>query len=135
MSKQEYIMQGRNEGIVFSVNIINEKGPDELIRIARQRKLAGLKTMIDPRLYERDLEKAKRQMLDTILIMSIIVLKDEFDFGSKRLDRFRKRFNEKSECLETGHVTWIDLIEQIQEENGIELQLRKNDTNIWNWGK
>ena len=128
-------MQGRNEGIVFSVNIINEKGPDELIRIARQRKLAGLKTMIDPRLYERDLEKAKRQMLDTILIMSIIVLKDEFDFGSKRLDRFRKRFNEKSECLETGHVTWIDLIEQIQEENGIELQLRKNDTNIWNWGK
>ena len=51
MSKQEYIMQGRNEGIVFSVNIINEKGPDELIRIARQRKLAGLKTMIDPRLY------------------------------------------------------------------------------------
>mgnify|MGYP000404559848 FL=1 len=135
MSKQEYIMQGRNEGIVFSVNIINEKGPDELIRIARQRKLAGLKTMIDPRLYERDLEEAKRQMLDAILIMSIIVLKDEFDFGSKRLDRFRKRFNEKSECLETGHVTWIDLIEQIQEENGIELQLRKNDTNIWNWGK
>lgn len=99
MSKQEYIMQGRNEGIVFSVNIINEKGPDELIRIARQRKLAGLKTMIDPRLYERDLEEAKRQMLDAILIMSIIVLKDEFDFGSKRLDRFRKRFNEKSECL------------------------------------
>ena len=46
MSKQEYIMQGRNEGIVFSVNIINEKGPNELIRIARQRKLAGLKTMI-----------------------------------------------------------------------------------------
>lgn len=135
MSKQEYIMQGRNEGIVFSVNIINEKGPDELIRIARQRKLAGLKTMIDPRLYERDLEEAKRQMLDTILIMSIIVLKDEFDFGSKRLDRFRKRFNEKSECLETGHVTWIDLIEQIQKENGIELQLRKNNTNIWNWGK
>ena len=59
MSKQEYIMQGRNEGIVFSVNIINEKGPDELIRIARQRKLAGLKTMIDPRLYERDLEKTR----------------------------------------------------------------------------
>lgn len=135
VSKQDYIMQGRNEGITFSVNTINEKGPDELIRIARQRKLVGLKTMIDPRLYERDLREAKRQMLDTILIMSIIVLKDEFDFGNKRLDRFRKRFNEKSECLETGNVTWIDLIEEIQEENGIELQLRKNDTNIWNWGK
>ena len=135
MSKQDYIMQGRNEGSAFCDKIATEKGLEELHRIARQRKLVGLKTLIDPRLYERDLEEAKRQILDTILIMSIIVLKDEFDFGNKRLDRFRKRFNEKSECFETGNVTWIDLIEQIQEENGIELQLRKNDTNIWNWGK
>lgn len=134
MSKQDYIMQGRNEGIAFCDKIAKEKGLEELHRITRQRKLVGLKTLIDPRLYERDLEEAKRQILDTILIMSIIVLKDEFDFGNKRLDQFRKRFNEKSECFETGNVTWIDLIEQIQEENGIELQLRKNDTNIWNWG-
>ena len=26
-----------------------------------------------------------------VLIMSLIVLKDEFDFGSKRLDRFKKK--------------------------------------------
>ena len=38
--------------------------------------------------------------------MSLIVLKDEFDFGTKRLDRFKKRFNDKTECLETGNVTW-----------------------------
>lgn len=135
MSKQDYIMQGRNEGIAFCSKIANEKGLEELNRVIRQRKLVGLNTLIDPRLLDKELTQAKLQILDTILIMSIIVLKDEFDFGNKRLDRFRKRFNEKSECLESGHATWVDLIEQIKEENGIEMQLRKNDTNIWNWGK
>ena len=61
-------------------------------------------------------------------------LKDEFDFGSKRLDRFKKRFNDKTECLESGNVTWVDMIEQIQQENDIKLQLRENDTNVWRKG-
>ena len=62
MSKQDYIMQGRNEGIAFCDKIAKEKGLEELHRITRQRKLVGLKTLIDPRLYERDLEEAKRQI-------------------------------------------------------------------------
>ena len=66
--------------------------------------------------------------------MSLIVLKDEFDFGTKRLDRFKKRFNDKTECLETGNVTWIDMIEQIREENNIKLDLRKNDV-VMAWRK
>ena len=127
-------MQGRNEGIAFCDEIATAKGLEELHRIARQRKLVGLKTLIDPKDLDKDLTNIKLQILDTVLIMSLIVLKDEFDFGTKRLDRFKKRFNEKSECLETGNVTWIDMIELIQDENNIKLQLRENDTNVWRKG-
>lgn len=134
MSKQDYIMQGRNEGIAFCSKIANEKGLEELNRVIRQRKLVGLNTLIDPRLLDKELTQAKLQILDTILIMSIIVLKDEFDFGNKRLDRFKKRFNDKTECLETGNVTWIDMIEQVREENNIKLDLRKNDV-VMAWRK
>lgn len=134
MSKQDYIMQGRNEGIAFCDKIAKEKGLEELQRIARQRNLAGLRTLIDPRDLDKDLINIKMQILDTVLIMSLIVLKDEFDFGSKRLDRFKKRFNDKTECLESGNVTWVDMIEQIQQENDIKLQLRENDTNVWRKG-
>ncbi len=134
MSKQDYIMQGRNEGIAFCNKLVADKGPEELERVTRQRNLAGLRTLIDPKDLDKDLINIKMQILDTVLIMSLIVLKDEFDFGTKRLDRFKKRFNDKTECLESGHVTWIDMIELIQEENGIELQLRENDTNVWRKG-
>lgn len=127
MSKQDYIMQGRNEGIAFCDKIAKEKGLEELQRITRQRNLAGLRTLIDPRELDQDFRDATLQILDTVLIMSLIVLKDKFDFGTKRLDRFKKRFNDKTECLETGNVTWIDMIEQVREENNIKLNLRKND--------
>lgn len=134
MSKQDYIMQGRNEGIAFCDKIATEKGLEELQRVTRQRNLAGLRTLIDPKDLDKDLINIKMQILDTVLIMSLIVLKDEFDFGSKRLDRFKKRFNDKTECLESGNVTWVDMIEQIQQENDIKLQLRENDTNVWRKG-
>ena len=107
--------------------IAKEKGLEELQRITRQRNLAGLRTLIDPRELDQDFRDATLQILDTVLIMSLIVFKDEFDFGTKRLDRFKKRFNDKTECLETGNVTWIDMIEQVREENNIKLNLRKND--------
>ena len=113
MSKQDYIMQGRNEGIAFCDKIAKEKGLEELQRVTRQRNLAGLRTLIDPRELDQDFRDATLQILDTVLIMSLIVLKDEFDFGTKRLD--------------TGNVTWIDMIEQVREENNIKLDLRKND--------
>jgi hypothetical protein len=134
MSKQDYIMQGRNEGIAFCDKIAKEKGLEELQRVTRQRNLAGLRTLIDPKDLDKDLINIKMQILDTVLIMSLIVLKDEFDFGSKRLDRFKKRFNDKTECLESGNVTWVDMIEQIQQENDIKLHLRENDTNVWRKG-
>ena len=134
MSKQDYIMQGRNEGIAFCDKIAKEKGLEELQRVTRQRNLAGLRTLIDPKDLDKDLINIKMQILDTVLIMSLIVLKDEFDFGSKRLDRFKKRFNDKTECLESGNVTCVDMIEQIQQENDIKLQLRENDTNVWRKG-
>ena len=108
-------MQGRNEGIAFCDKIAKEKGLEELQRVTRQRNLAGLRTLIDPKDLDKDLINIKMQILDTVLIMSLIVLKDEFDFGSKRLDRFKKRFNDKTECLESGNVTWVDMIEQIQQ--------------------
>ena len=123
-------MQNTNIDRIFA----KEKGLEELQRITRQRNLAGLRTLIDPRELDQDFRDATLQILDTVLIMSLIVLKDEFDFGTKRLDRFKKRFNDKTECLETGNVTWIDMIEQVREENNIKLDLRKNDV-VMAWRK
>ena len=66
----------------------------------------------------------KEQILDTVLAMSIMVLRDEFGFGKKRLDQFKARFSLKTECMNDGLVTWADILEAIRDETGIELTIR-----------
>ena len=52
---------------------------------------------------------------------------DEFDFGAKRCQRFIKRANLKAECIVDDLATWDDFIQQIKEELGIQITIRRND--------
>lgn len=53
--------------------------------------------------------------------MAVSVLRDEFDFGRQRLQRFIKRFMEKTSCLEGGWISWAEMQDNIREETGIEI--------------
>lgn len=65
--------------------------------------------------------------LDTMLALSVATLHDEFDFGAKRCQCFMKRMNLKAECIVDDLATWDDFIEQIREELGIQIVIRRND--------
>lgn len=65
--------------------------------------------------------------LDTMLTLSVATLHDEFDFGAKRCQRFIKRANLKAECIVDDLATWDDFIQQIKEELGIQITIRRND--------
>lgn len=54
-------------------------------------------------------------------------LREEFDFGAKRCQRFIKRANLKAECIVDDLATWDDFIQQIKEELGIQITIRRND--------
>lgn len=70
--------------------------------------------------------KIKMNTIDCVLIMSCMVLRDEFGFGQKRIKQFFDRFNLKTECLCDGNVVWDDFIEALKEETGIEFSIREN---------
>ena len=70
--------------------------------------------------------KIKLNTIDTILIMSCMVLRDEFDFGQKRLDRFCERFNSKTAAICDGDIIWDDLIQTLKEETGLDFTIREN---------
>lgn len=109
MGKIDAKMEGRTEGLELALRIVKEGGAEAL---------------------EREMDKAaqkiKEQILDTVLAMSVMVLRDEFGFGKKRLDQFKARFNLKTECMNDGLVTWADILEAIRDETGIELTIREN---------
>lgn len=71
--------------------------------------------------------KIKEMTLDTMLTLSVATLHDEFDFGAKRCQRFMKRMNLKAECIVDDLTTWDDFVEQIREELGLEITIRRND--------
>lgn len=72
-------------------------------------------------------ERVKLNTLDTVLILAAVTLRDTFDFGQKRVQRFVDKFNEKAECIMEDYCTWEDNIKILEEETGIHLTIRRND--------
>ncbi len=75
---------------------------------------------------EAFVEKVKANCLDTILILSLISLRDEFQFGAQRLNRFKTAFNDYADSLTNDYVTWNDIIQALADECGLELGIRWN---------
>ena len=72
-------------------------------------------------------EQIKINVVDTVTIMAAITLRDEFDFGKKRIQQFTDRFNSKTECLLEDYVTWEDNIQILKDECGLDYVLRRPD--------
>ncbi len=59
-----------------------------------------------------------------------MTLHDEFGFGASRIERFRKRFDFKTECLMENYVTWLEMINTLKEETGVTFEIRKNEADV-----
>lgn len=68
-----------------------------------------------------DTEKLSKESTDRalayVLAIALLALRDEFGFGTARLERFCDRFNLKLKCAED--FTPIDTINLLEEETGI----------------
>lgn len=120
-------MQGRNDGMAFALKIAKEKGIEGLEEECRYRGCTNLPSRVPKRAADEFVEQMKNNTIDTILMMSVAVLRDEFEFDKKRLERFQDRFMLKTECLIEDYCTWDDIREALKEETGLELGIRKNE--------
>ena len=127
MSKLNEYMAGREDGLNLAYSIVKERGIEGLEEELRFRNVTGIHTM----LAKKDLDKAKKKIkemtVDTFTVLSVATLRDEFEFGAKRCKRFIERMNLKAECLMDDMVSWQDFIDNIEEEMGIKLRIRRND--------
>lgn len=127
MAKLNDYIAGRNDGLHLALRIVKERGVEGLEEGIRFRNITGIHTQY----AKKDLEKAtmriKEMTVDTFTVLSVATLRDEFDFGKKRCKRFIDRKNLKAECLLADMVTWQDFIDNIEEEMGIRLRIRRND--------
>ena len=127
MSKLNGYMAGRADGLALALTIVKERGIEGLEEEIRFRNITGIHTMMAKKDLEKATEKIKEMTVDTFTVLSVATLRDEFDFGTKRCTRFIDRMNLKAECLLADMVTWKDFIDNIEEEMGIKLRIRRND--------
>ncbi len=64
--------------------------------------------------------------VDTILLLALSTVRDEFGFGEKRMQRLINRMEQKATCLIGDMATWEDFRETIKEETGIEVNVRQS---------
>ena len=126
MNIKDY-MNGQNAGIEYAARFAKEKGIEALEQEAKFRKKTVIPVQTERKLCDDAIERIKMNTIDTIRILSIAVLRDEFGFGKDRLRRFIDRFEKKTECLCEEYVNWEDLIENIKEETGLEENIRRNE--------
>ncbi|SHM77376.1 hypothetical protein SAMN02746066_03262 [Anaerosporobacter mobilis DSM 15930] len=126
MNIKDY-MNGQNAGMDYACKIAKEKGTDALVEECKFRKKTGIPITVERKKCDEAIERIKMNTIDTIRILSLCVLRDEFGFGKDRLKRFAERFEKKTDCLVDEFVNWEDIIENIKEETGLEESIRKNE--------
>lgn len=127
MGKVDDYASGRADGLQMALKLVEEGGIDALKQEIKFRNITGINTVMCKKEVERATNKIKAMTCDTILALSVLTIRDEFDFGKQRCKRFIERFNRKTECLLDDMLKWKDVLDTVRKEMGIDLSIRQND--------
>lgn len=127
MAKVDEYASGRADGLQMALKLVEEGGVEALKQEIKFRNITGINTVMCKKEVEIATNKIKAMTCDTILALSVLTIRDEFDFGKQRCKRFIERFNRKTECLLDDMLKWKDVLDTVRKEMGIDLSIRQND--------
>ena len=120
LSKEEL---ARFSGAEWMVRYVKENGLEEAEKELERRGVRHIPLGVKEQDLKNFSEREKRNTIATVLMMSAMVLRDEFGFGRDRMNKFIDRFNKKTSCLVEGYVYWKDMQQTFAEETGIFIPL------------
>lgn len=126
MSKMTDYQAGREDGLLLAERIVKEGGLERLQEEIKYRGITGVHTQLAKKEIEKASEVIKMTTVDTILLLALSTVRDEFGFGEKRMQRLINRMEKKATCLIGDMATWEDFRETIKEETGIEVNVRQS---------
>lgn len=75
------------------------------------------------RLHDDAMTQVSRKVIPVVLLTSLMVLRDKYGFGRKRLGDFAESVFEIYEAVDTDYVSFDDLAETIEKETGVKLSV------------
>lgn len=70
-------------------------------------------------------DRVSREAFERMIVLSLLVLRDEWGFGEKRMERFMDQLKELVEDVSDGRLSMDDITATLEEELGIEFMWRK----------
>ena len=125
--KMNDYLRGRNEGMQFALRIAKERGIEALENEAKFRQVTNLPSDIKMESARKAFTQIRENTADLVMAMTLATLRDEFGFGAKRLQRYIERFEGKMDCINEDYVTWVDIVDNIEEETGVKLSINALD--------
>jgi hypothetical protein len=123
MSKLSKEETARYQGALWMVTYAKEHGLEEAEKELEQRGIRQMPIGINKSDLKRFEQYEKQNTIKTVLLMALMVMRDEYGFGYERLNRFIDRFNKKTACLVDDYVSWRDIQQTILDETGIHINL------------
>ena len=96
LSKEE---TARYSGAEWALRLVEERGLDAAKAELESRGIRGIPLGLKQTDIDKFCEEEKANTVVTVMLMAAVTLRDEYDFGQQRIDRFIKRFNSKTEAL------------------------------------
>lgn len=118
MSKASDLNDARLQGMSYALKQIKEIGVDGFEDELKWRCSIKIGINIKPQELMEAAHRIQSKLDKTMRAMAIITLRDEFDFGKKRLQRFVDRWNLKAECIMEQYASWDDYVSIVEEVMG-----------------
>lgn len=103
----------------------NSRTAHALAKEMRFRRRCGVAPVRTMKELSKDSDGIKRITIQTVLAMSMLILWEQFGFGHKRLLRFKEEFDTHADALVLNQIDWLDVLEGLNAEAGIDLVLPK----------
>lgn len=65
-------------------------------------------------------EKGQQEALNIVNVFPLLVLRDKFGFGKKRLKRFSEEYLEVIDAYNKDYLDFYDVVKMMEEETGID---------------
>lgn len=119
---------GFEDGLLSALRTVLNAGAKGLEDEIKFREITEIHSGFSLREIDSVTDKIKLMTMDTTRVMATAALWDVVPDSDKELvEAFNKKFDEGTEYLMSGYAKWIDYIQAIKEEIGIELSIRENN--------
>lgn len=128
MSARDQWEKGRREGMAFCIRFLEDgHTQEELKEEIKRRGAYGIPIGITKQEEDDFCARTETAILDSVMIMSMFTLHDLWGMGRKRLEDFKKAYNEKTEVLLEQKGNWQDIFDILEEECGMKMNVRWRD--------